>query len=937
MTTKYKNLVAMLATHDWALMPCYMELLKEVADLRSSGKEWTPDEIAQRIAEQRAKFPLADDRELIYGDLNHGNLKHGGDRIYREDYDSKPQKPYLMREGIAIVPLEGVLLPKASYFQQISGAGSMEVFSRRMHFAGDDGDAKSILIDCGSPGGSALGVSEAQRAVIDAKAKKPVHVYVRDMMCSGAYWIGCPADEIHIPESSVGGSIGVYQMHCDRSAQDKMLGEHWSYVSAGPRKVDGNPHEPLKGDARQAVQRRVDHIYGNFLATVAQHRNLKSDDLIKATGGGDFFYGKLCLEMGLCDTNLHFEQVIDRMKSLSGTKTSVSFASAKSTGDAPVAHTSENTAVSRESARDEGTVTRVEKAESARREEGQVDKDLKLCLYSLGIVKSQEASDEAARAALEAWATGAGVTLPEGDDKIKSFFVDRVRAGLAGNFAGNSANHTSAQAGSGNGNRGSGEMDAAAVRKQEKKRQDEIRARAALMAESGTRVTAEEIKEAIDSDWSVKDAVDVWTSKARPTALEGRRLNVEVTLDAGDALSGPVAQALCLKLGGIEKGQEISQEARYMSSRGMNYIAEKVCEVTGGRFLSVEDQAKHFLRVTGGTKDKPIRVCNPLTYDEQQAGMVSGVQPAYTPGTLPAAFAAPMRQRIMRSMQTVPATYQQIGKRWEDASDFDGEELVFWSAKGKLPLREDGRPRKQGEQMAVRPAWWKVQEFGDEARLTWQTVISGKLQQFNSLIQDKTWGHEQTVNEYAVLGVTGNPAMFDGYNMFQTADQSSGGKVVRRANAIAGGSGGSVTVPQMMLVDAAMAIQPDFDLKNPMALDPVKLWLPTSQRIPGRQFKYWSNGPQNETASAPSSVSLWKTVEALHEPMLDSVNANTWYAFADPERCPVVVYQFLQGHGPGGVWEMYYDPDTSSQVYAIRGVFAVAIVRWHGVVRNPGS
>ena len=71
------------------------------------------------------------------------------------------------------------------------------------------------------------------------------------------------------------------------------------FVTAGDRKVEGNPHAPLPAEARAEMQAAVDRIYGLFTDTVGAHGRI-SAQAAQATEAGTFF-GELAIDAGLAD------------------------------------------------------------------------------------------------------------------------------------------------------------------------------------------------------------------------------------------------------------------------------------------------------------------------------------------------------------------------------------------------------------------------------------------------------------------------------------------------------------------------------------------------------------------------------------------------------------------------------------------------------------
>jgi len=101
-----------------------------------------------------------------------------------------------------------------------------------------------------------------------------------DIALSAAYAIASSASKIYLNRTGAVGSIGVYALHMDQSGFDKDLGVKYTYVFAGARKVDGNPHEPLSDRAESDIQDEVDREYGIFTETVARNRKASKKEIV---------------------------------------------------------------------------------------------------------------------------------------------------------------------------------------------------------------------------------------------------------------------------------------------------------------------------------------------------------------------------------------------------------------------------------------------------------------------------------------------------------------------------------------------------------------------------------------------------------------------------------------------------------------------------------
>lgn len=210
-------------------------------------------------------------------------------------------KPYrTTAAGVAILPLLGSLVHRASYLDAWSGLTSYERFSHLIGLAADDPDVASIVIDVDSPGGVAIGAFEAADAVRSAAGRKMVVAVANGLCCSAAYIIASAASRIVAAQDAVVGSIGVVLMHADHSKRLDKAGVAVTLIHAGARKVDGNPYQGLTDEVAGELQREVEKLMDLFVMTVERGRPALSAKAARATEARTYL-GADAVKAGLAD------------------------------------------------------------------------------------------------------------------------------------------------------------------------------------------------------------------------------------------------------------------------------------------------------------------------------------------------------------------------------------------------------------------------------------------------------------------------------------------------------------------------------------------------------------------------------------------------------------------------------------------------------------
>ncbi len=195
------------------------------------------------------------------------------------------ERDYAVVDGIALIPVQGTLIKKDTWMSAWSGCTSYERIQDQIAAAVNDGGVRAILLDIDSPGGETAGCFDLADFIYSARASKPIYAAANDIALSAAYAIASSASRIYVTRTGAVGSIGVYALHVDQSSFDKQIGARFTYVFAGAKKIDGNPHEPLGEGAKDDIQSEVDREYGMFTETVARNRKANQKEIIATQAG----------------------------------------------------------------------------------------------------------------------------------------------------------------------------------------------------------------------------------------------------------------------------------------------------------------------------------------------------------------------------------------------------------------------------------------------------------------------------------------------------------------------------------------------------------------------------------------------------------------------------------------------------------------------------
>lgn len=193
--------------------------------------------------------------------------RYGGRRMSGEDAQ---RKPFAMVEGVAIIPVHGILLNRLAW-----GSSWVTGYSyiRRLAYLADmDPDVDGIFFDANSFGGEAAGMFELAEDI--ANLQKPTGMIVDTAAYSAAYGLAAAVGTIYMSPSAGVGSIGVRVMHMDYSKMLEDVGIKVELLYSGKHKIDGNPYNPLPDAVRKQFQAEIDQLRNEFATLVATNRGL---------------------------------------------------------------------------------------------------------------------------------------------------------------------------------------------------------------------------------------------------------------------------------------------------------------------------------------------------------------------------------------------------------------------------------------------------------------------------------------------------------------------------------------------------------------------------------------------------------------------------------------------------------------------------------------
>lgn len=263
----YSNVLSYVSRTPWAITGEGLGLVQEVIHARLSGWRPTAEEVVdlERMAATRP-----------------GPARVG---------------------AVAVIPLQGLLVPRASMFSAMSGGTSMDAFGQAVTAAANDPAVAQIIIDVDSPGGVSDMIPETAALIRAARDVKPVTAVANVQAGSAAYWLASQATDVSVTPSGYVGSIGVFGIHTDVSQARAALGIRDTIIksTASPFKAEMLPIVPLSAEAQAAAQREVDQTCEVFIAEVATGRGVDPDHVAAQFGQGRMVSASQAVTVGMAD------------------------------------------------------------------------------------------------------------------------------------------------------------------------------------------------------------------------------------------------------------------------------------------------------------------------------------------------------------------------------------------------------------------------------------------------------------------------------------------------------------------------------------------------------------------------------------------------------------------------------------------------------------
>ncbi|MHB1168676.1 MAG: signal peptide peptidase SppA [Longimicrobiales bacterium] len=191
-------------------------------------------------------------------------------------------------ERIALVEIDGVISDDRELLEQLEDYR-------------DDASVRGYVVSINSPGG-VVGPSqsiyrELRRLREDGR---PVVASIGGVGASGGYLVALGADSILALPGTLTGSIGVIMEVPNASELMDKVGVQVDVVKSSEHKDIGSPFRPMGEGDRALLDSLIQDVYGQFVETVAEERDLSREQVL-AVADGRVISGRQAVALGLVD------------------------------------------------------------------------------------------------------------------------------------------------------------------------------------------------------------------------------------------------------------------------------------------------------------------------------------------------------------------------------------------------------------------------------------------------------------------------------------------------------------------------------------------------------------------------------------------------------------------------------------------------------------
>lgn len=226
-------------------------------------------------------------------------------------FTPRTNKAYVVKDGIAIIPITGTLTHRLGSIRPSSGMTGYDGIHHMLQKSIDDPDVKGIMLDIDSPGGQVAGCFDLADNIAKMRNIKPIWAFANEMNCSAAQLLASACSYRLVTQTSRVGSIGVMMAHTNIEKMLEQKGTEITLVHAGKHKVDANPYSALPDSVRERWQTEADALRLQFCQKVSEYSGLELQKVLDTEAA--VFSGQAGVDAGLANELVNAQDAIALM------------------------------------------------------------------------------------------------------------------------------------------------------------------------------------------------------------------------------------------------------------------------------------------------------------------------------------------------------------------------------------------------------------------------------------------------------------------------------------------------------------------------------------------------------------------------------------------------------------------------------------------------
>ena len=696
---QYPQAIAAVTGTPWAMLEDRVQAMADVITLRSRGEKFSQDEVQDRLRVHQAK------RLGAMSSLEGSHSSSIGPQII---------------DGVAVIPIYGVLAPKMDVFMQISGGTSTQELMAWIEEAATSPKVKGILLDIDSPGGDAHGNQEVADLLRQVRESLPVKAVVSNLGASAAYYIGSAAGELIASPSAEVGSIGVYYVHGEAQTRNEAAGVTYTVFRAGENKNLANAQEHLTDKARANVHERMTALYDQFVGSVASGRKTTVENVLANFGAGKLTLADRAVQVGMVDRVATLQTVFNQMRGKGA-------AASRPGSNLTAATVSEET--------------------------DPMNPLVKQAAIAAGIATDSQ-SDETITASVHAYFAALGQSVPEDEKAVASTLLSNATTTVTG------AGLTPA----GSGSNTSVTTNAADVLKADSERRQNIRAAGQLLG-----IDAESIRAAEDDPNLSHEAASVQFQRKAQEANPPVGGHVGITGAKEDRLFKAAVDGLSARYGVAGDGASLAEGASVFSRCSGTDLVRACLDLPQHQMVGDDPLTLAAEALRGPDFDCRL----------DGGGFRAAAGTVQSPASLPNIMSAVLGKTLDHTLIQANTTFRYFARKLDSVPDLNPKEIIRTGLFGEFDLLPDGG-EPQEDKFSEEANWYKVARYGKRAKLTPEMVINEQMGVFIDNVRKLGMGHERTLNRLCVDQLVSGTAG-DGVSLFDSGSHmnvvSGGGTI----------------------------------------------------------------------------------------------------------------------------------------------------------------